>query len=54
MNIFSLLLFVSIFNITISYSQESQHENPYYSYDVIYQIVTDRFYNGDKTNNPVG
>ncbi|WP_347834465.1 hypothetical protein [Gracilibacillus sp. JCM 18860] len=25
-----------------------------YSQDVIYQIVTDRFYDGDPTNNPTG
>lgn len=54
MKIFSLLLVISIFNIPISYSQESQYDNPDYSYDVIYQIVTDRFYDGDNTNNPVG
>lgn len=48
----SLFLF---FAISISVSARSDVSNKVdYSQDVIYQIVTDRFHDGDPTNNPSG
>ncbi|MBN6206154.1 IPT/TIG domain-containing protein [Ralstonia pickettii] len=49
---FSLLFFISV-SLSPA-AQENVSSKVDYSKDVIYQIVTDRFYDGDPSNNPAG
>ncbi|MDI9219268.1 MULTISPECIES: alpha-amylase family glycosyl hydrolase [Clostridium] len=44
----------SLTNAEINNIGESKLNKVDYSNDVIYQVVTDRFYDGDKANNPTG
>src|SRR5690625_1420045 len=50
-----MIIILSMFLSLIDESEASENVNKVdYSQDIIYQIVTDRFYDGDPSNNPSG
>lgn len=60
-SILALLLIIGVIIIGIQFSSDKTDlqssidvENPDFSHNTIYQIVTDRFYDGDSSNNPSG